>query len=229
MITENIQSVRSQIADACRRAGTSPDALCLVAVTKTIDTDRINEALGAGITDVGENRVQELVEKAGQLVPRPTFHLIGHLQTNKVRSAVQYADLIHSVDSLHLAEEIQKQAYAMNKRMQVLLQVNTSGEESKFGVSPDDVFALTESILKLLNIQVRGLMTIAPKTDSAEETRPIFEKTRLLYERLSDTYFKSAPLDLLSMGMSNDFVQAILEGATVVRVGRGIFGERIYR
>ncbi len=228
MIAENIQRVREQIADACQKAGKTDDTLRLVAVTKTIETERINEALALGITDVGENRVQELSIKADLLLPRPTFHLIGHLQTNKVKNAVQYADFIHSVDSLHLAKEIQKQAFATGKTVQILLQVNTSGEESKFGVSPDGLFALTEGVLTFSNIRIRGLMTIAPKTDTAEETRPIFEKTRKLYERLSNEYFSSAPLDMLSMGMSNDFAQAILEGANVIRIGRSIFGERIY-
>lgn len=229
MICENIQAVREQIADACHRAGTSADTLRLVAVTKTIGVERINEALAAGITDVGENRVQELTEKEALLQPRPTFHLIGHLQTNKAKAAVQYADFIHSVDSLHLAKELQKHASAMGKSIEVLLQVNTSGEESKFGVSPDELFSLAENVLTLSNIRVRGLMTIAPKMDAVDATRPIFEKTRKLYEKLTEEYFSDAPLDMLSMGMSNDFVQAILEGATVVRVGRSIFGERNYR
>ena len=225
MIRENILKIREQIKTAAITAGNRPEEVRLIAVTKTIDEKRILEALDAGITDVGENRVQELCIKAPLLSPRPTFHLIGHLQRNKVKDALQYADYIHSVDSLHLADEIQKQALKSGKQVNVLLQVNTSGEESKFGVSPAELDYLAEAVLKHPNLKLCGLMTIAPKAEYGVDIRSVFADTRILYERLKEKFFLD--LSILSMGMSNDYLDAISEGATAVRIGRGIFGERV--
>jgi len=225
VIRENILKIREQIKTAAITAGNRPEEVRLIAVTKTIDEKRILEALDAGITDVGENRVQELCIKATLLSPRPTFHLIGHLQRNKVKDALQYADYIHSVDSLHLADEIQKQALKSGKQVNVLLQVNTSGEESKFGVSPAELYFLAEAVLKHPNLKLCGLMTIAPKAEYGVDIRSVFADTRILYERLKEKF--SLDLSILSMGMSNDYLDAISEGATAVRIGRGIFGERV--
>lgn len=225
MIRENILTIREQIKTAAVAAGNNPDDIRLIAVTKTIDEKRILEALGAGITDVGENRVRELCSKAPLLLPCPTFHLIGHLQRNKVKEALQYADYIHSVDSFRLAEEIQKQAFGFGKQVNVLLQVNTSGEESKFGVAPEELDFLTEQVLKLPNLKLCGLMTIAPKAEYGIDIRSVFADTKSLYERLKEKFLLD--LNILSMGMSNDYIEAISEGATAVRIGRGIFGERV--
>lgn len=227
MIRENILSVRNELSRAAAAAGTPLDQLRLVAVTKTVDVSRITEALNAGITEIGENRVQELCKKAPALALKPTLHLIGHLQTNKARDAVCVADCIHSVDSLHLAQELQKQCKKIGKRMPILLQVNTSGEESKFGISPEGLFSLAEAVLSMPNLEIRGLMTIAPMVEHPAHARPIFSKTRELYSRMAETFAGDVRLDMLSMGMSNDYVEAVLEGATVVRIGRGIFGERV--
>lgn len=227
MIQTKLLHVQEQIHQAARTAGTDLRKIRLIAVTKTVEEERILEALQAGVTEIGENRVQELVRKAPTLAPLATLHLIGHLQTNKVKEALRLADYIHSVDSLHLASEVQKQAQKLNKQAQILLQVNTSGEESKFGVSPEELFFLAEEVLKMPNVKIRGLMTIAPKTETPELVRPFFAETRKMYERMAETFLGDMELDMLSMGMSNDYVEAILEGATVVRIGRGIFGERI--
>lgn len=226
MIERNILQIREQIENAALAAGNNPSDVKLVAVTKTVDEGRIVEAIRAGVTDVGENRVQELCRKAPCLLPKPIFHLIGHLQRNKVKDALVYADFIHSVDSLHLAQEIQKQADKMGKKAQILLQVNTSGEESKFGVSPAELFFLAEEVLKMPNLKIRGLMTIAPKAERASDVRFVFAETRKLYEKMKETFSQEEGIDMLSMGMSNDYIEAISEGATVVRIGRGIFGER---
>lgn len=225
MIGENILHIREQIHDAAVAAGNNADDVRLIAVTKTVEEERILEAIRVGITDVGENRVQELVRKAPLLNPSPTFHLIGHLQRNKVKDALKVADYIHSVDSVHLALEIQKQANIIQKKVNVLLQVNTSGEESKFGVSPEKLNLLTEEVLELPNLNLCGLMTIAPKPEYGVDVRAVFAETKKLYERLKENY--SLDLKILSMGMSNDYLDAIAEGATAVRIGRGIFGERV--
>ncbi len=225
MIASNILHIREQMKNAAISAGNVPANVRLIAVTKTVEERRIIEALNAGITDVGENRVQELCRKAPLLVPRPTFHLIGHLQRNKVKDALQYADYIHSVDSLALAQEIQKQAEKVGKEVQILLQVNTSGEESKFGVSPEQLDFLAEEVLNLSNLKICGLMTIAPKAENGVDVRSVFADTRLLFEKLKERF--SLDIKMLSMGMSNDYLEAIAEGATVVRIGRGIFGERV--
>lgn len=226
MIRENVLSVLEKIKDAALAAGTTPEEIRLIAVTKTVEIEQICEALSAGIREIGENRVQELCRKEILLSSKPVFHLIGHLQTNKVRDAVGVADFIHSVDSLHLAQELQKQCEKISKKMPVLIQVNTSGEESKFGISPSEVFGLAEAIIQMPNLDLRGMMTIAPKTDHPDTVRPIFAETRKLYEKLAERFAGDVKLDMLSMGMSNDYLEAIAEGANVVRVGRVIFGER---
>ncbi|HMQ31216.1 MAG TPA: YggS family pyridoxal phosphate-dependent enzyme [Chloroflexaceae bacterium] len=235
-VAERLARVRERIAMAAARAGRNPAAITLVAVTKTHPPALIAEAVAAGATDLGENRVQEAAAKipalAGALSPR--WHLIGHLQRNKARPAAELFDLIHSVDSLRLAEALARHA-APDRRLPVLLQVNVSGEASKEGfdlpggpanrAGLDALLPAVEGILALPGLEVRGLMTIAPIGPTPEAARPTFAALRELRDELARRY-ASALWGELSMGMTDDFEAAIAEGATIVRVGRAIFGER---
>ncbi len=217
-IGSNLEAVRRRIELACQRAGRSPQDVTMIAVTKTVDAAVIETAVGLGIRDLGENRVQEASKKIRQLAhlqPRPTWHLIGHLQTNKVKSALELFDIIHSVDSLELAEHINRRAKA---QVPVLLQVNVAGESTKSGFSPSEIEAAFKTISRMPGLWVRGLMTIAPPASDAEQVRPVFRKLR----EMRDAFH----LEHLSMGMTDDFEVAIEEGATFVRIGRAIFGER---
>ena len=225
-----IESVRRRVADAAVRAGRRPDDVTIIAVTKTVPLDRIRAAFALGLTDFGENRVQEAEAKI-QAWPtdggssRPRWHLIGHLQTNKVKRAVQLFDTIHSVDSVRLATMIGAQAEKLGKVMPVLLEVNVSGEATKFGFTPDDMHAALPEIARLPGLRVVGLMTIAPHVEDPEDARPVFRRLRELRDEAQAKH-PELPLTELSMGMTNDFEVAIEEGATFVRVGRAIFGER---
>jgi len=219
MIADRVQHVRLLIASACLRSGRSPDEVTLIAVTKGISPEAIREIVGAGVCHLGENRVHEAQEKRVRLADQPlevVWHMIGHLQSNKVKTATGVFDIIHSVDSLHLAEAISRRALTT---LPVFLEVNVAGEPSKYGFSLDELphsYARTSS---LPNIEVRGLMTVAPQVDGAEEARPIFHSLRQAANSLE--------LRELSMGMSDDFEVAVEEGATQVRIGRAIFGERV--
>jgi len=219
-IAERIEAVRLQIANACLRSGRSPEAVTVVAVTKGFPPEAVREAFAAGLSHFGENRVQEAQGKipllAG-LAPRPTWHMVGHLQTNKVKTALSLFDIIQSVDSLHLAQEISRRA-PQSVRVPVLLEVNVAGEAAKYGFSPDELPAAAEQVRSLPGLEVRGLMTVAPMAGDPQEARPVFRRLRSLAESLD--------LRELSMGMSDDFEVAVEEGATIVRVGRAIFGER---
>lgn len=226
MIAENLKSVTDRIAKCCENIGRSPDSVQLVAVTKEASLNEIKEAIALGISIVGENRVQDAVAKHRAVGDKVEWHLVGHLQTNKVRDAVRIFSLIHSVDSLRLAEAINKEAARIGKRQSVLIQVNTSGEESKFGISPGELIAFLKEAVLFHGIRINGLMTIAPETGEPEVTRPFFRslrellfKTRPIVEGISEGVRYST----LSMGMTNDFEIAIEEGATLVRVGRAIF------
>jgi hypothetical protein len=217
-IGANIEVMRERIARACQRVGRSPAEVTLVAVTKTVDPSAIAIAFKLGLTHFGENRVQEAAAKIGQLSglqPRPTWHMVGHLQTNKARVAVQIFDIIHSVDSVRLAEVLSR---CTQKPLPVLLEVNVAGEASKGGFSPAGVAPALEAVSHLPRLEVKGLMTIAPLVTDAEQVRPVFSKLRSLRDSLG--------LEHLSMGMTDDFEVAIEEGATMVRIGRAIFGER---
>jgi len=217
-IGANVEAVRERIAGACQRAGRSPDGITIVAVTKTVEPLAIATALKMGIRHFGENRVQEAEEKIRQLSglkPRPSWHMVGHLQTNKVKVAVEIFDIIHSVDSVRLAEAISRRT---QKTLPVFLEVNVSGEASKSGFPMAEVEPALEVISHLPKIEIKGLMTIAPMVTDAEQVRPIFKKLRSLRD--------SFRLEHLSMGMTDDFEVAIEEGATLVRIGRAIFGER---
>lgn len=213
-VTENLLSVRARIQAASVQAGRSAEEITLVAVTKQADITQIREALNCGITAFGENRVLEAIERLKSLSPVEK-HMLGHLQTNKVKAAVQFFDCIQSVDSLKLAKEIDKQALSLGKLMPVMIEVKF--EEQKQGIEPDEIEGFYNSLIKLTNIKVIGLMTMAPYVP-AEQTRPYFQKMKKLNERLG--------LRHLSMGTSNDFEVAIEEGSTMVRIGSAIFGTK---
>lgn len=219
---QSLTTVQNKIAEAAKRSGRDPSEITLVAVTKTHGADVINEAVAAGVTDIGENKVQEILAKYDDVTSGVRWHLIGHLQTNKVKSIVDKVCMIHSVDSLHLAEEINKRCKAIGKTMDILIQVNAAGEEQKSGVAPKDVLPLYNEVSKLENLRVRGLMQIAPETDNPESIRKYFKEVKEIFDSIPG-------LDVLSMGMSGDYEIAIEEGATMVRIGSAIFGERNYK
>lgn len=227
-IKDNIDAINSNKGNIAKRAGRMPDDVLLVAVTKTRTSDEINEAIDAGITDIGENKVQEIMDKFDHVKP-VNWHMIGHLQTNKVKYIIDKVCLIHSVDSFKLAEEIDKRAYQFGKIMDILIQINPAMEESKFGITTEETGKLIEDILNnCKNIRIRGLMCIAPFEDNKEEIRIYFRQVRLLYEQYSKFKHDRLSFNYLSMGMSHDYEAAILEGSNVIRVGTAIFGERNY-
>ena len=228
-ITQNIAEIRGRIAEAAERSGRSPEDILLIAVTKLHEPDEIEEAIATGITDIAENKVQEIQKKYDQIVSPVKWHLIGHLQTNKVKYIIDKVVMIHSVDSLKLAEEIDKRAAAAGKTMDVLLQVNAAHEESKFGLDPKDVPQVMLDILNACpNVRIRGLMHMAPWSEDPEEIRPYFKEVKDLFDTLSQVKHPNADFKFLSMGMSHDFETAIEEGANIVRIGTSIFGERDY-
>ena len=215
--------------EAAERAGRNPEDILLCAVTKTHTAEQINEAIRAGVTDIGENKVQEILDKYDKVLP-VRWHMIGHLQTNKVKYIIDKVCLIHSVDSFRLAEEINRRAAQHGIVMDILVQVNAACDEAKFGVDMDAAEILVREILEnCSSIRVRGLMTIAPYAENPEEIRPYFHQMRQLYDRLArDISHPSMDFKYLSMGMSNDRVVAVEEGSTVIRVGTAIFGARSY-
>lgn len=228
MVAENLRAVEEKISAACLRAGRKREDVTLIAVSKTKPEAMIEEAYGAGQRDFGENKVQELLRKRELLPEDIRWHLIGHLQTNKVRSVVDKTCLIHSVDSLHLAETISKEAVKKGCTVPVLVEVNVAGEDTKFGAAPKDTIRLVENIASLPNLAVEGLMTIAPFVDNPEENRPIFSKLKQLSVDIAGKNVNNVSMRVLSMGMTNDYEVAIEEGSTMVRVGTGVFGERDY-
>lgn len=217
-IADNVRILQDRIRQAAERANRSPDNVRLVAVSKTFSPAAVQQAVAAGIRHVGENWIQEAEPKIRELAGmdvRPVWHLVGHLQTNKVKPALELFDIIESVDSTHLAEALSRRA---TKPVGILLEVNVAGEESKYGFAPDEVAAAVEAIAKLPNVDMHGLMTVAPIADDPEDVRPVFRELRELSEAIG--------LKELSMGMTDDFEVAIEEGATMIRIGRAIFGER---
>ena len=222
MIAENLKAVTQRISRSCEKSGRLTDSVKLVCVTKEADLAEIEEVLALGVKDIGENRVQDTLVKYRAIGGRAIWHLIGHLQTNKVRDAVGISSLIHSVDSLRLAEAIDREAKRIDKVQDVLIQVNTSGEASKFGISRDEVRPFFEKAALYPNISISGLMTIAPEVEDPEETRPSFRRLRELRDELQDLQLSTINYQL-SMGMTNDFEVAIEEGSTMIRVGRAIF------
>lgn len=229
-IAERYQNVAAKIEAAKQRRTTVPKdaAVTLVAVTKNHDVAAMREAIAAGATNVGENRVQEAKGKFAEIGNSVTWHLIGHLQTNKVRQAVKFSDLIHSVDSLHLAEAISSEAARIDKVQDILVQVNLAKEDSKSGVYREDLQEVLQAVTKLPNLRLRGLMCMAPNYDDVEKCRPLFREMYKIYQQIKEMGLPASNIDMLSMGMTHDYEVAVEEGANVVRVGTAIFGPRQY-
>ena len=229
MVKENLMEVESRVQAACKRAGRPREDVLLIAVSKTKPVELIREIMETGTKDFGENKVQEMCSKIEEIKEPLNWHLIGHLQRNKVKYIVDKACLIHSVDSLRLAEEIQKEAVKKGvDKVPVLIEVNMAQEASKDGINASETEELVREIAKLPNVQIRGLMTIAPFVDDPEENRVHFQAMRRLRDQLRAMDIPGVEMTELSMGMTNDFEVAIEEGATMVRVGTAIFGERNY-
>ncbi|MCR4672839.1 MAG: YggS family pyridoxal phosphate-dependent enzyme [Lachnospiraceae bacterium] len=228
MLKENAAQVEKRVAAACEKAGRSRGEVCLIAVSKTKPVSDIEEVLETGILDFGENKPQEMKEKHDVLPDNIRWHMIGHLQTNKVKYVVGRAVMIHSVDSLKLAQAIEKEAEKKGLDVDVLLEVNVGGEESKSGVRPEDAASLAEAVSVLPRLHIRGLMTVPPVCEDPEEARPYFRKLRQLSVDIGAKNIDNVSMNVLSMGMTADFETAIEEGATHVRVGTAIFGERDY-
>lgn len=213
---------------ACRVSGRNPEEVSLIAVSKTKPVSMLQEAYDAGCRDFGENKVQEIMDKIDRLPSDIRWHMIGHLQTNKVKYIVGKVFLIHSVDSLHLAEAISKEAVKQNTTVNILIEVNVAKEDTKYGAMAEDTVSLVEKIALLPGICVKGLMTIAPYVENPQENRQYFVKLRQLAVDIKSKNIDNVHMDILSMGMTGDYMVAIEEGATYVRVGTGIFGERLY-
>lgn len=225
MIKENIERIRTEIFEAAIRAGRDPKAVTLCAVTKTVDAAKAQEVLDAGVSVLGENRVQTLLDKYRVLGAVPDWHLIGHLQTNKVKYIIDKISLIHSVDSLHLAEEINRRSIAVGKVTDILIEVNVSGETSKYGIKPSETACFLEQLAPLSGLRVRGLMTIAPLSEKKNANRKYFSQLHQLFVDMQSKKYDNSSMDVLSMGMSRDYVEAVEEGATIVRVGTALFAE----
>jgi len=227
-IKGNIQSINDQIESTCRKSGRKFDDVTLIAVTKTKPIVDMKMALEAGILHVGENKAQEIVSKYPQFKSDFIWHMIGHLQTNKIKSIIDKVDLIHSVDSYKLAEAINKEAEKIDKVQDILIQVNVAEEETKYGISMDEIESMVREIAKLPYIRIKGLMTVAPYVGDPEENRPIFRQMFQVFVDINSKNIDNVLMDTLSMGMTNDFTVAIEEGATMVRIGTAIFGQRDY-
>jgi len=223
-VKDNLETTNKKIKETALKVNRDPQEIKLVAVTKTATLEQIKEAINEGVKIIGENKVQEAKKKYQVLTTEVKWHLIGHLQTNKVKYAVEIFDLIHSVDSIKLAKEIDKRSVQFKKTIDVLIEVNISGEETKYGYNPEKIEVFLKEISEFSGIRVRGLMTIAPISKNKQEVRPYFRRLRELSERIRDKNIKNIKMDYLSMGMTDDFEIAIEEGANMVRIGRGIFG-----
>ena len=228
MIKENVAEVEARIQAACERAGRRREDITLIAVSKTKPVRDIYEVMETGIKDFGENKVQEMCDKMEMIQQPLNWHMIGHLQRNKVKYIVDKATLIHSVDSLRLAQQISQEAQKKLVESNILIEVNVAEEESKFGLSTAEVIQMVEEISKLPSVHIKGLMTVAPFTDNPEENRPYFRNLKQLAVDIAEKNIDNVTMSVLSMGMTGDYEVAIEEGATMVRVGTGIFGARIY-
>ncbi len=229
MIAENLRRVEENIQKACKNAGRDRSEVTLIAVSKTKPIELLLEAYEEGIRCFGENKVQELLDKVDKMPADIEWHMIGHLQRNKVKNVVgNRVALIHSVDTYRLAEEINIQAKKQGITVPILVEVNIAEEETKFGISAKDAILLTEEIAELENIKIEGLMTIAPYVENPEDNRPYFRKIKQLSVDITNKNIDNVSMRILSMGMTNDYMTAIEEGATMVRIGTGIFGERNY-
>lgn len=227
-IKENIMNIRKNIKIHAELAGRNPEDIMLLAVTKTVYINRINEALNCGITDIGENKVQELCEKYPKLKDNASFHLIGHLQTNKVKYIIDKVKMIHSLDSIHLAKEINKKAHEYGRIIDCLVEINIADEKSKYGIPQESIYDFINHISIYDNIMIKGLMTVAPNIE-AEKVRPYFKKMKEIYESIKKIKQKNLDVRYLSMGMTNDYTIAVEEGANILRIGTAIFGKRLYK
>ncbi len=228
MLKENLAQVEKNIEAACKKAGRDRSEVTLVAVSKTKPVSMLQEIYDEGIRDFGENKVQEIEAKYPELPKDIRWHMIGHLQRNKVKHVIDKACLIHSVDSYRLAEEINIQAKKKNLVVPILVEVNIADEESKFGISKEDAMELVKQISELENLRIQGLMTIAPFVEDPEENRTYFRGIKQLSVDIASKNIDNVSMNVLSMGMTGDYMVAIEEGATIVRVGTGIFGARNY-
>ncbi len=228
MIKENLEEVEKNICAACERAGRDRSEVTLITVSKTNPVPSLKEAMDCGIRIFGENKVQEMLEKQEELPEDLEWHMIGHLQRNKVKYLIGRVALIHSVDSFRLAQEISKEAVKQDTTQDILVEINVAEEESKFGITTDEAIDLVTEIAKLPNIRINGLMTIAPFVADPEENREVFRALKKLSVDIRHKNIDNVTMNILSMGMTNDYEVAIEEGATMVRVGTGIFGKRSY-
>lgn len=224
MIKDNLRRVMEAVARAAEKTGRRGHDIELVAVTKTVDVARINEAIEAGVKAIGENRVQEAAAKHDMVKDGVRWHLIGHLQRNKAKKAIEIFNLIHSLDSVSLSQEISSRAGVLGKKVEALVEVNISGEETKFGLHPEELIGFLKEVSVLENLRIRGLMTMAPFADEPESSRTYFRELRLLSKEVASCNIENIEMKHLSMGMSQDFEVAIEEGANMVRVGTAIFG-----
>lgn len=229
MIKENLEQVEKKIEAACKRAGRKREEVTLIAVSKTKPLEMVEEVLDLGILEFGENKVQEMVDKYERIKSPVHWHMIGHLQTNKVKYIVDKVVLIHSVDSLKLAQQIQKEAEKKSVVVDILIEVNIAGEETKFGVTKEETLPLVEEIAKFPNVHVCGLMTSAPFVEDPEEDRVHFKALHQLFVDIKEKNIDNIDMNILSMGMTNDYEVAIEEGSTMVRIGTAIFGARQYK
>jgi len=228
MLYDNYKEVQANIIKACEKVGRNPDEVTLIAVSKTKPLSDIEELIACGVKEFGENKPQEMKQKIEEVSTPVNFHLIGHLQTNKVKYVVGKAVLIHSVDSMHLAEAIEKESAKKDIITDILIEVNMAEEETKFGLSAKDTESLVREISSLPHIRIKGLMTIAPFVDDPEENRPVFRAMKELLLDIKSKNIDNVDMNILSMGMTNDYMVAVEEGSTMVRVGTAIFGARNY-
>lgn len=227
IFNENFKVIKQKIAAAAKKSGRTEDDIILLAATKTVDVETVNYAIKSGINFIGENRVQEFLSKDADYLPVHK-HFIGHLQTNKVKDIINRVELIHSVDSYRLAEEISRQAVKNNKTMDILLEINIGNEQSKSGFVFEEGISAVEKISKLDGIRIKGLMAIPPICENSEQNRPYFAKMKKLFVDIDTKKIDNSSMDILSMGMSDDYEIAIEEGATTVRIGTALFGRRNY-
>lgn len=228
IISDNVDNIMNQVKELCESKKQDYNNVTVIAVTKTIDTARIKEAIDSGITDIGENKVQEIMDKYEDLKDISNIHLIGHLQSNKVKYIIDKVKLIHSVDSLSLMKEINKRANKAGIDVNVLIQVNVADEDSKFGIKMEEVEDLVINASQFDNIRIKGLMTIAPFAENPEDVRLVFRALKEKYDELANKEYKNVEMKYLSMGMTNDYHVALEEGSNMIRVGTGIFGKRVY-
>lgn len=228
MVAENLAQVQKNIEESCRNVNRDPGEVTLIAVSKTKPVEMLREAYDAGARVFGENKVQEIVDKYDHMPSDVKWHMIGHLQRNKVKYIVDKVAMIHSVDSFRLAETIEKEAAKKNVTVPILIEVNVAQEESKYGLKPEEVLLFIEEIADFSHIQIKGLMTIAPYVENAEENREIFRELKKLSVDIAAKNINNVTMSVLSMGMTGDYLVAVQEGATMVRVGTGIFGARNY-